>query len=268
MFKNTPKIVVIDIETKPIVARVWGLWDQNISQAQIEEDWSIIAFAAKEYLGAKKDIVYMDQRKSKDLMNETAILNKLWDILDQADYVITQNGDRFDIKKINARFAIKKIHNGNPPSSFIKIDTKKLASKHFGFTSNGLEYLSKNLNTKYKKSAHSKYPGMTLWNECMKGNQDAWKEMEKYNKFDILATEELYTHLRKYEDKIELNLYTVGETNICGCGSTEWKKNGIKQLRQGLFQRYVCKGCGQETRSKTNLLTKDKIKSLRVKVTR
>jgi hypothetical protein len=37
----------------------------------------------------------------------------------------------------------------------------------------------------------------------MKGNKAAWAEMEKYNKYDILSTEELFLHLAKY-DKTEI----------------------------------------------------------------
>lgn len=34
------------------------------------------------------------------------------------------------------------------------------------------------LCVKYKKLNHSKFPGMELWRECLKGNSEAWTEME------------------------------------------------------------------------------------------
>ena len=33
-----PKILIVDIETAPIVAQVWGLFDQNVGLNQIAQD--------------------------------------------------------------------------------------------------------------------------------------------------------------------------------------------------------------------------------------
>ena len=41
------KILIIDIETSPIMGKVWSLWKQNVSLDQIEEDWYIMSYAAK-----------------------------------------------------------------------------------------------------------------------------------------------------------------------------------------------------------------------------
>jgi hypothetical protein len=51
---------------------------------------------------------------------------------------------------------------------------------------------------KYKKLDHAKYSGIKLWDACMNGVQDAFKEMEKYNKYDVLSLEELFTILAPY----------------------------------------------------------------------
>ena len=40
-----PKILFVDIETSPIIADVWQLFDQNVGLNQIQQDWSIIAWA-------------------------------------------------------------------------------------------------------------------------------------------------------------------------------------------------------------------------------
>jgi hypothetical protein len=262
--KVVPRVLVLDIETMPIEAYVWGLYNiDSIGINQIKEDWHLLSFAAK-WLD-EKEVIYMDVSKEKNLSNDKKLIQKLWELLDKADAVVGQNSDSFDLKKINARIAH---YNMPPPSSYTKIDTKKMAKKYFAFTSNSLEFLSKELNVKNKKSNHKKFPGFSLWLECAKGNQEAWKELSKYNKLDVLSTEELYKKLRAWGDPINPDLYSEGETNTCTCGSTEWKKNGIKPLSSGLFQRYVCKSCGYETRSKKNLLSKEKIKSLRAKIAR
>ena len=268
MFENTKgkaKIVTIDIETAPLLSRTWGLYDQNIGVGQIKEDWFIMAFAAKEYGSSIASVEYYDQRAASNVENDEALVKKLWKILDETDIVLTQNGDKFDIKKINARFAA---HGLKPPSSYKRLDTKKIASKYFGFTSNSLEYLCKVLKTKHQKGKHTKFPGMELWNECLAGNEEAWKEMEKYNRLDTICTEEVWVKLRAWDNSYNPNLYTDGETNICVCGENAWVRNGIKRLDSGAFQRYVCKKCGYETRGRTNLFSKEKKKSLTAKTSR
>ena len=263
--KQGPKTLIIDIETSPLICYSWGVFEQNIGLNQVVEDWYILSFSAKWLGDPDNKIIYMDNRKAKDISNDKKLLKEISNLLNEADVVIGQNSRRFDIKKINARFAI---HKMKPPSSYRQVDTCQLANKHFGFTSNSLDYLAEKLCTKHKKSKHTKFPGMTLWKECLKRNQEAWKDMEKYNKKDVLVTEELYEILRPWDNSINPNLYTEEVTNLCPCGSDSWSKNGVKRLDSGVFQRYTCKSCGYETRGKVNLLSKEKKESLKAKVTR
>jgi hypothetical protein len=260
------KIVVLDIETMPVLAQVWDIWDQNVGLNQIVKDWAILAFAYKELNAPSNEVVYMDNRGAKDLENDSKLLKALWKVMDEADVIIGQNSKAFDVKKINTRFAM----NGmKPPSSFKQADTCLMAKKHFAFTSNKLEYLSDKLNTKYKKSSHKKFPGHTLWSQCIKGNKEAWNAMKAYNIFDVLATEELFNKLKAWENPINYDLYTAeGAPNVCSCGNKRFLKNGYFYSSQGKFQRYKCSECNSETRDKVNLLSKIKKASLKLRVNR
>lgn len=257
---NHPKVLFLDIETSPLLAYAWGLWHNDIGLNQIESDTFILAWAAK-WLGSKK-IIYMDQRNSKDLENDKKILRELWKLIDEADVIVTHNGDFFDIPRLNARFII---HGMQPPSSFKSIDTCKIAKKKFGFTSNKLEYLSNKL-CKNKKSHHKKYPGFELWKACLKGDLKAWREMERYNKLDVITLEELYEKLIPWDSGINFNLYHDNEENICKCGCKEFIKNGYAYTQVSRFQRYRCKNCGAEVRGRTNLFDNKKRASLKVKI--
>lgn len=258
---NKPKILYIDIETAPLLARVWGMFDQNVGLNQIKSDWFILSFCAK-WAGNKK-VIYHDQRKASDIEDDSELLKKLWELLDEADVVIGQNSNKFDIPKINARFIL----NGmKPPSSYKKVDTCKIARSKFGFTSNKLEYLTSKLCTKYKKLTHKKFPGFELWKECLKGNLQAWEEMRKYNIHDVLSLEELYLKLEPWDNSINYNLYTNKNTNVCSCGSKELNKNGYAYTSKGKFQRYTCASCGAEVKSGSNLFSKEKRDSLNMKV--
>lgn len=243
----SPKVLILDIETSPVKGYVWGLFDQDVSLNQIHTDWSIISWSAK-WLHTKT-VMYQDLRHTK-YTNDKALVKAMWKLLDQADVVITQNGKRFDIKKLNARFAI---HGLQPPSSFRHIDTFQIAKKHFAFTSNKLEYMADKLCVKYHKLTKRKFSGFELWKECMSGNLAAWKEMEKYNKRDVLTLEELYYKLIPWDSSIDFSVYEGDGLPKCSCGSRKFVKRGFFFTNVGKYQRYKCKKCGKETRDRKRL---------------
>lgn len=195
--RDVPKVLYVDIETKPIKAWIWGTFNQNIPLNMIIEDWSVLSWSAKWAGSTESEVIYSDNRKKKGdkLTNDKDLLKPLWKLLDEADIVIGQNSDRFDLPKLNARFIE---HGMGCPSEFQTIDTYKMASSKFGFTSNKLEYMTKKLNKKYKKQDHRDFSGFALWDECIKGNMKAWKSMEVYNKYDVLSLEELFLNLADF----------------------------------------------------------------------
>lgn len=234
-----PKILIYDIETSPILSYVWGLYDQSPGLDMIHKDWHLMSWAAKWY--KDKTMVYRDQRKAKNVEDDKEIVTALWKLLDAADVVVTQNGKHFDDKKMNARFAI---HGLPPPSPYKNIDTLLLAKRRFGFTSNKLAYMTEKLCTKYKKLKHKKFPGFELWKECLLGNQQAWDEMGKYNRHDVLALEELYTKLAPWETTINLSPY-YSTPGVCpSCGSKSLQKRGFAYTQMHQYQQYRCNGCG------------------------
>jgi uncharacterized protein YprB with RNaseH-like and TPR domain len=254
-----PKILVFDIETAPILAYVWGLFDQNVGLNQIHKDWHVMSWAAK-WVG-QKEVFQHDQRSAKNIEDDSKILKVIWSLLDEADIVLTQNGIKFDAKKLNARFVA---HGFPPPSSYRHIDTRVIAKRYFSFTSNKLEYLTHTFNKKYKKLKHAKFAGFELWSECLKGNLKAWDEMAKYNKYDVLALEELYLNtLRKWDKSINYNAFSSSFNTRCSCGSQDLKfHKKPKFTNLGKFSRYICQNCGQEHFTRINELSKEKRKTL------
>lgn len=238
------KVLVFDIETSPIIASVWDTRDVNIANNQIKVDWRVIAWAAKWLNAPAREIMYMDQRKAPDMMDDKFILGYLWKLLDEADIVVTQNGKNFDTPKLNARF----IEFGwPPPSPYRHLDTYQIARHVAKFTSNKLEYLTEKLCKKYRKLTHKKFPGQELWTGCLNRNQAAWKEMEKYNKHDVLATEELYGALRAWAPQNAPSVYIVDDEarqcRICGKVGTMISK-GLRITKKAKYRRYTCTNCG------------------------
>jgi len=261
--KDGPRILVFDIETAPNVAYTWGMWQQNVGLSQFLSHWYVLSWSAK-WVG-EDDILYEDKRASWGTQDDSLVLSGMWDLLDEADIVVTQNGKKFDVKKLNARF----VQNGfQPPSSYKHIDTLQIAKRHFGFTSNKLEYMTDKLCKKYKKLKHGKFPGMLLWTECLKGNLEAWDEMEEYNKYDVLSLEELMYVLAPWSNQMpNLDMYYDDHDNHCLCGSTEFLEDGYAYTNISKFARLKCVNCGAEKRSKVNLLSKEKRATLKMNVT-
>lgn len=254
-----PKVLILDIETKPLEAYVWGLWNNNVPLNMVKSDWCVLSWAAK-WLGSD-EVYYLDQRDAEDIEDDREILEVIWELLDEADIVLHQNGKSFDIPKLNARFIT---HGIQPPSSFRHIDTKLLAKKHFKFTSNKLEYMT-NLLTEKKKLKHAKFPGFMLWKECMKGNPDAWDELQAYNEMDIISLEELYFKLAPWDSSINFSVYNDCD-HVCSCGHNDYNKAGFYYTNAGKYQKYRCTNCGREVRDKQNLLDKDKRKDMKTTV--
>jgi len=219
----------------------------------IKSDWSILSFSAK-WLGApESETMYYDTRNEKDIRNDKKLLEIIHSLLDECDITITQNGVRFDLKKLNARF-IK--HGMKPPSSFRNIDTLKIAKKHFGFTSNKLAYMTELLCTKYKKLDHSEFSGFKLWNECMKGNLKAFESMKEYNIYDTLALEELYLILAPWDHTINFGIFSEETEDRCSCGSLHLKQKGFTYTNTAKYERFVCCDCGKEFRGAKSILPK------------
>jgi len=261
--KSRPRVLLLDIETAPLEVYCWGLFDQNIGLNQIIQDWSMLCWSAK-WLGEKK-MMYEDLSKSRNVRNDKRIVRKLWHLVNEADIIVGQNGKRFDTRKMSARFILLGM---DPPSSYRQIDTLQIARKHFGFTSNKLEYLSENICTKYKKKVKRKFPGFSLWSECLKGNKVAWAEMAEYNKLDVLALEELLEKFFAWDNTINFGVYTDNIVSGCvKCGGRQ-KRNGYHYSEAGKYQRFKCIVCKKEVRSGHNMLTPEKRRSLGRRISR
>jgi hypothetical protein len=257
-----PKILTIDVESAPLESFTWGIFDQNVGLEQIKTEWSILSYAAK-WLDSKK-IYYGDVsgRGSKKIRDDKPLMGQIWELLDEADIVVAQNGKRFDIRKINARLIM---HGYGPYSPVRVVDTMISAKKYFAFTSQKLKWTSQYL-TDTPKDEHKEFPGFELWIECLKDNPRAWREMKKYNIRDIIATEKVYLRLRPWIDgHPNVGAYSESDLQICPkCGSDQLQRRGDAVSQAGKYARYMCKGCAGWSRGKIQLLPTTKRKALLV----
>lgn len=248
------KMLVLDIETRPLLGYVWGLWQQNISpNKQLKEDWSIMTYAAK-WVHDLDHVLY-DTAEGKE--DDREVLESLWSLLDEADIVIAHNGERFDMPKINARFLE---HGFLPPSPYKQIDTLKTAKRMFKLTSNRLDYIARLLGVGGKMDTG----GMDLWIACMEGDKQAWEHMLEYNIRDIDILYNVYVELRPWVvNHPNVALYEESDQTVCtACGSANLHYRGFAYTNVGKYQRHQCQDCGKWGRMAENHLPKNKRKYL------
>lgn len=253
------KVLLLDIETAPIKAYVWGLWKQNISWSHVTNDWFIICWAAKWLDDVDVHSACVSPIEALN-ENDSNILKPLWDLLEEADVVVTHNGDQFDIPRINSRFAI---NNMTPPSPYYRIDTCKVARKQFAFTSNKLDALAHYFGFEGKYDTD-----FELWEGCLNGDRKSLQEMQEYNIQDVKVLEEVFLKLRPWITNFpNANNYLASKTIVCTtCGgdNLEELRNQFYYTTTGKYQLFRCRDCGAITKSRYNLNTPKNIKGTNI----
>lgn len=230
------RVLVIDIETRPALAYVWGAWKQNVHPPQIVEPKAVISFAARWLGNDGKTIFYSDEHSGHKRMVKAA--HKL---LDQADAVIHYNGKRFDIPHLNTEFALLGL---SPPSPYRQIDLLLTARRKFNFSHNKLDHVASLMLDEHKLE----HEGFALWTKCMNGDVNAWDRMRDYNVHDTELTERLYFELRPWIDNHPSHAAFHADTRCPSCASENLRRQGFTTTKTGRYQQYQCRDCGSWTR--------------------
>lgn len=266
---NTPaKILLFDIETSPLEFWGWKLWQQFVGPHQILKDWAILAWSAKWLFTDKVMGERVTPEEGHDRTDES-VMEPLWKLIDEADIVVTHNGNRFDLPRINTRFIL----NGFlPPSPYRSVDTNAVVKRTFQFTSNKMDLINRSLGILTKLE----HEGMDMWHKCVSGNsvvaEPALDNMLRYNKQDVLALEDLYLALRPWiKSHPNVNLYQEftgekDEVSCANCGSHDITWNSKYYTPAGRFEAFRCDSCGAIGRSRYSDLSTDERKSLGMSV--
>lgn len=236
---SKPRIILIDIETSPLIGYCWGNYQTNV--LRIMEPSKIISVAWK-ILGQKQVACRAlpdYEGYTPHIVDDEKLIRDTWHVLDEADVVIAHHGDAFDLKKLNARFVY---YGLSAPAYFKSIDTRKAAKKHFKFDSNKLDDLGMYLGEGQKEETG----GFSLWLKCMAGDKQSWDKMKRYNIRDVDLLERIYLRLRPFMDN-HPNLNVVSGAKIMACGSClseNIQKRGFSFTQAGRKQRFQCNDCG------------------------
>lgn len=248
------KTLFIDLETAPNLAHVWGLWNQNVSIHQLIDSGYTLCFAAKwkGNSGIEFHSIFSE--------GSTAMIQRAFELIEEADAVVHYNGNKFDMPTLHKEFLLK---GYSPPAPYKNIDLLRTVKKAFRFPSNKLDYMTQILNLGSK----TKHIGHELWIRCMNLDEEAWKMMEEYNIQDVLLLEKLYDRLLPwisnhpntllYKDQTELPENEELQCPICQ--SRRYQKRGYYYTNTCKYQRYKCSSCGHWYKTTANVY-KSKLK--------
>ena len=256
MEKTEPKIVFWDLETLPDPRKIYdripsiGAWPGRTFKAQLQ---SILCFG---YKIAGEDKAHSINAWDFDGFNEnrhddSAVVHAAYEVLHDADEIVTHNGKRFDVKVLNTRL----LKYGLPPLPKINhVDTKQVAKRSLSLYSNSLAEVAKFLNVSEKMHWNDKW---STWTNIAFGTNkaDDLRLMDEYCKQDVDTLEQVYLKLRAFHgnDSVNKNHWISPDNLACPtCGSTELMKNGVRRSKTQVYQRYICGSCGTSSRTDKN----------------
>lgn len=226
--KHDEKILLIDIEWKPATAYVWRMWDENISPDQLIDHGGMLCFCAK-WSGSKDFLFFSEWEDGREGMAQAAL-----DLLNEADAVVTYNGDRYDLPKILGEILLAGL---TPPPPVTSIDVLKTVKK-MGFVMNRLAYIGPLLSVGGKV----KHEGFNLWKDVMNGKETAKAKMRRYCIQDVRLLEKLYQRVRPF---IKNHPHMGATKKECGaCGSNHVQSRGYRRTKHYRIQRVQCQSCG------------------------
>ena len=237
------KVLTIDIETSPHLCYSFNVWNTNIAPVQIVEPSRMLCFAAKwehkpqvifesefDFGGPDNFMVPGLRAEYHDWM-----VRRAFDLLDEADVVVTYNGDKFDLRRLRQEFRLAGL---GQPSPFHSVDLYKVIKKEEEWLSHKLAYITE----RYKLTGKMEHDGFKMWRGCLEGDPKMWRQMRRYCKRDTGTTEEL---LHGVSDLVQMPALVLfddepileGHCPIC---REQGQSRGYAYTKTRRYPRYYC----------------------------
>lgn len=245
------RILVLDIETQRAVVETFSLFRPFIHIDRVIMPTRVLCFAAK--WRGDDAVVFKSCWQDNDEAAYRRMMQAAWNLLNEADIVVTWNGDRFDVQWFEAEFV--RLGLGRP-MPYKSVDLIKAVKRWFkgGLMSMKLDWSSR-MVLRDRKVPHG---GADLWHDIRYGTREehraACRLMRDYNEHDVALTERLFEEYLPYLN-VNLALYERNDDEMLHCtkcNSTNLKRDGRSWYATlaGLYQMYRCKDCGATSRGK------------------
>jgi DNA polymerase elongation subunit (family B) len=237
------KVLLLDIETAPLLAFIWRPSDDYVTHDRLEHDSFMLCWSAKWHGQKPMFTGVLDTFEAID-QDDARIVEELADLIREADIIVGHNLNFFDLPMLNNRLLIL----GLEPVGVIRtIDTCKLAKQNFRLSYNKLDHLGEILGLGRKIKTD-----FDLWRSCYHGSEKALNKMLKYNIQDVLLLEGVYDKLLPYVNGTprQADPEFDGQTACPHCGSIDIMKRGTYRTNVSSFQQWQCRSCTKYSRSR------------------
>lgn len=238
MISKTNKIkrLYFDIETSYNIGSFWGLGKQYISYQNIIHERAIICVCYK--WEGEKTVHHLTWDAHQ---NDKIMIEAFMKILNQADEIVGQNHEDFDIKWLRTRCLY---HGISMFPNYSTLDTYKKARSGFKFNSNSLDYMAK-----FLKMGKKDKMSMSDWDDViLRKDKKALDKMVKYCKNDVILLENIYKKLSPYiTSKTHIGLIMgKGKASCPECGSESMKISKTRYTATGLKKYQMqCSKCNK-----------------------
>lgn len=226
------RILTLDLERAPAIGYAWDMWGTNITPDKLISPPRTICFAAK-WLGDKA-VTVIDERDGHE-----AMITAAWELLTEADVLITYNGEKADIPWLNEHFMD---YGLGPAAPFKSVDLIKTNRRQFKLPYRRLDYLAGRYMGESKQHTDFK-----LWVDCMANDPVAWERMRKYNANDVVLTEKLYLRMLPWlvdQPHIGVLSGVTAEWSCPKCGSDKIaKQQKVVNAFVRQYSLYRCTNC-------------------------
>lgn len=226
-----PRVLTVDIETLPGTALYFSRRVDYLSIGNILTSPRMGSWAAK--WRHQKSVLFCSEFHD----GRAKMLDALWHLLNEADIVVSYNGDRFDLPWIRGELATA---GYGPPSPFVSIDLIKTA-RSFRLNSNRLDDVANVYGIGRKMDAG----GIELWKACLDGDAKAWAKMRAYNRQDCRLTERLAEAMGPWLKGWPHAGQWTQERDCCpACGSNVLTLVGLTYTKATPYPKLRCDDCG------------------------
>lgn len=239
------KVLFLDIEVSEGVGTFYDAYKgriRRILQGQIimsvswqfQDEDEVHVRKLPDYAGYTPGIFNMDDR---------ALCEELYPIINSAHLIVGHNAKKFDLKILNQRFFK---HGLMPTEKFVVEDTLLMLWKYFALQRNTLDYACDFIGLPSKtRLRHSDFV-----DGCYEGNMEDWDGLATYNQKDVFITRAFYAKISPWHHTHH-NLNLIKRAGqlcyVClanGKEGKDYRKAEPRYTKTFARQGYTCNNCG------------------------
>jgi len=242
--EKAPRILTVDLE------RVPGRVTLDIFDAKNDRNAFIAADRWDEYPRTIcASFKWYDERKVGFVAEWESdepyfVARRCWELIDAADWLISFNGRRADLKWLRTEWLLA----GLPmPTPWKDIDLYAIARRQFAFESKSLAHLCSRLGLPGKLGHYD--PDVAR--AAVAGDERAQRSLARYNRRDVVITEQAYHKLRPFiVPGPNWGLFTGHGSRVCPtCGANRMtRQKGTQTAITGRYEVWRCDECGSLAR--------------------